>query len=587
MSGLRVAPFIAALLLVAGPAAADNSPKSVTTEYSAYEIETIKGAEKSLGATVDPNAEGKIVESIELVRLDPIEERDPAPVALNKAHVTTKEDVILHEVLLGVGRPYRAYLADETARNIRRFMHVSVVVVVPLHGSAPDRVRLVVITKDVWSLFPDVDFRVTSGGPEYLMFELKETNLLGRQVEITTRSIVQPESYSLGGAYVAPRFAGRFLSLHAEANVILNRRSGDPEGSYGDTKVESPLFSTRTSWAWGLGFAWRDEIYRRYTNAAVAQYDDTLPWVYRSRRIEEGFYATRSFGWARKHDISLGASIVRDEYLVPNIADHDPAVVGEFTRRFLPVGERRTSAYAQWRHYGNDFLRIVDYETLGLQEDYRLGYDVVVRAYPVVKSFGSTRDFVGVRAGALYTVALGDGFVRALVDTVTESEKTRIADASITTELRVVSPRTPLGRLIFDIDLVQRWRNYLNRLTLLGGEDRLRGWPTRYFVGEDMFSMNLEFRTRPINLFSVLCGGAFFYDVGRAYTGRLDEVSPVQSVGGGFRIVLPQIDRSVIRGDFGFPIVNGALPAGVQPMSFFFAFGQAFRSKGMPYPFGP
>jgi hypothetical protein len=251
------------------------------------------------------------------------------------------------------------------------------------------------------------------------------------------------------------------------------------------------------------------------------------------------------------------------------------------------VGEKRSLGYAQWRAYGNDFLRIVDYETLGLQEDYRLGYDVVVRAYPVVKSFGSTRDFVGVRAGAVYTLPLRDGFVRALVDTSTESERDRIADAAIMSELRIVSPRTPLGRLIFDVDMVNRWRNHLNRLSLLGGEDRLRGWPTRYFIGENLFAMNLELRTRPIQLFEILFGGAFFYDVGRAYTGRLDEISPVHSVGAGFRIVLPQLDRSVIRGDFGFPIAAGGLPAEVQPMSFYFAFGQAFRSKGLPSPFGP
>lgn len=578
----------AVLVLAAGRAAAeDRAPVSHTTEYSRYELEAIRNAEKDLGATLDPAPEGKTVESIETVRLDPIEPRDPAPVFLNAVHATTTEDVVLHEVLLRIGGPYRAVLADETARNIRRFMRVSLVAVVPLHGSAPDRVRVVVLTKDVWSLIADVDFHVTPGGPEHLMVELEETNLLGQQVEVSARSVIQPESYSLGAAYVAPRFAGRFLSLHAEGNVILNRRSGDPEGSFGDARVEKPLFSTRTNWSWATGVGWRDEVYRRYTNAAVAQYEGSLPWVYRARRIEQGVLATRSFGWAKKHDLTLGTSIVRDEYRIRDETIYDPNVVSDFKREFLPVGEARSLAYAQWRAYTNDFLRIVDYETLGLQEDYRLGYDLVVRAYPVAKSFGSTRDLVGVRAGAVYTVKIGDGFVRGLVDTTTESEKNRIADASVTTELRIVSPRTPLGRLIFDVSALNRWRNYLNRLSLLGGEDRLRGWPTRHFVGENAFSMNLEFRTRPIQLFSILFGGAFFYDVGRAYTGRLDEISPAHSVGAGFRIVLPQLDRAVIRGDFGFPITPGGLPPGVEPMSFYFAFGQAFRSKGMPVPFGP
>ena len=350
--------------------------------------------------------------------------------------------------------------------------------------------------------------------------------------------------------------------------------------------AESTQEST-APWSWATGVSWRDEVYRRYTNAAVAMYEDNLPWVYRARRLDQNFQATRSFGWARKHDLTLGAGFYRDIYRLRDLDQYDPGPVSRFTRDYLPVGEARSFAFAQWRAYTNDFLRIVDYETLGLQEDYRLGYDTVLRVYPVAKSFGSTRDLVGVRAGGVYTLKMGDGFVRALFDTTTETERERIADASITTELRIVSPKTPFGRLIFDIDTVQRWRNYLNRLNLLGGEDRLRGYPTRYFVGPNMYAMNLEYRTRPLKVFSMLFGGAFFYDVGRTYRGRLDEIAPAHSVGFGFRIVLPQLDRAVIRGDFGFPISNAGLPQGVQPMSFYFAFGQAFRSKGMPSPFGP
>lgn len=590
LSGGRAA-LAGALLLAAGgwtpPTAAEESPASVTIAYSAYELAAIRDAESLLGARVDPEAEGKIVESVETVRLDPIEKKDPAPIALNAVHVTTKEEVILHEVLLRVGEPYRKVTADESARNIRRFMKVSVVAIVPMTGSTADRVRLVVITKDVWSLIADVDFHVTSGGMEHMMLEVEETNLFGRQVELSGHSIIQPESVAFGAAYKAPRFFGRWLSFHAEGNVIVNRRSGDPEGSFGDARIERPLFSSRTNWAWNTGIYWLDEVYRRYSNAAVALSEDGVPWVYRARRIEYQGSATRSFGWARKNDFTVGLSIARDVYRVPDRPDLDPDAVARFQRAAVPVGEARTMPFAQWRTYANDFLRIVDFETLALQEDYRLGYDLVVRGYPVARALGSTRDLVGVRVGAVYTLALGDGFVRAHLDSTTEAEAHRVADAWLMGELRIVSPRTPVGRLVFDVAGTNRWRNYLNRLSYLGGEDRLRGWPTRHFVGKDVFAMNVELRTRPIELFSVQLGGAFFYDNGRAWSGSFAEISPAHSVGAGFRVVFPQLDRSVIRGDFGFPIASGGLPPGVMPMSFYFAFGQAFRATHMIPPFGP
>jgi hypothetical protein len=601
--------FVAVLLVPARAHAEEEAaPESVTTVYSEYEKVAIKQAEQLFKTTVDPEPEGKIIESIETLRLDPIEERDPAPVALNAAHITTKEDVVKHEILLHVGEPYKKVLADESARNLRRFAYMTIIIAVPLRGSRADRVRLVMITKDVWSLIADVDVDISSGGPEEMMFEIEENNVAGRQFGIATRTVIQPESYSLGADLAAPRFAGHFLSFHTEGNVIINRRSGEPEGSWGDARVERPLFSTRTPWGWGVSSNWDDRIFRRYTNAKVATFaasnGSEVPFLWRSRRIEQTAFVTRSIGWAHKNDFTLGLSAVHDVYHAPNVDDLDPIAVKEFTKAVVPVGETRVHPYAQWRTYGNDFLRILDFETLGLQEDYRLGYDVVFKGYPVLRAVGSSRNLLGTRLGASYTIKMGDGFVRGIVDTVTELQfgvgdiepvegkdrpvdDTNIADGSWHAEIRLVSPRTPLGRLVWDIDALNRYRNFLNRISQVGGEDRLRGWPTRHFVGKNTFNMNLEWRTRPIELFSVMLGGALFYDVGKAFNGGFDQITPAQSVGFGFRVVLPQIDRMVLRGDFGFPVAMGDLPADVAPMSFFFSFGQAFKIAHQPAPLGP
>ena len=193
----------------------------------------------------DPEPEGKIIESIETFRLDPIDQRSPAPSALNALHVTTKDDLIRHEVLVRVGEPYRRVVADESARNIRAFARMSVVVVLALRGIGPGKVRVVAVTKDVWTLIADADLRITSGGAERLMFEIKEQNFLGRQAALSASSILQPESVSFGAGYLAPRFDGRWLKFSTEANVIINRRSGEPEGTFGDAKIERPLNSTR------------------------------------------------------------------------------------------------------------------------------------------------------------------------------------------------------------------------------------------------------------------------------------------------------------------------------------------------------
>ena len=61
---------------------------------------------------------------------------------------------------------------------------------------------------------------------------------------------------------------------------------------------------------------------------------------------------------------------------------------------------------------------------------------------------------------------------------------------------------------MFDAAGVYRYRNYLNRQTFVGGEGRLRGYPSSYLTGKDWFASNIEFRSRPVELFSIQLGGA-------------------------------------------------------------------------------
>ena len=129
---------------------------------------------------------------------------------------------------------------------------------------------------------------------------------------------------------------------------------------------------------------------------------------------------------------------------------------------------------------------------------------------------------------------------------------------------------------MYDAQILSRYRNYLNAENFLGGNTRLRGYPTNFFVGKDVIVSNLELRTRPVELLhTVELGADLFYDVGDAANG-LSNLHMVQSLGAGMRALFPQLDRLIFRVDFGFPVGEGAREPGVAPWSFFFAFQQAF-----------
>lgn len=139
-----------------------------------------------------------------------------------------------------------------------------------------------------------------------------------------------------------------------------------------------------------------------------------------------------------------------------------------------------------------------------------------------------------------------------------------------------MTPRMGLGRFVYDVEVLNRYRNALNQESFLGGDSRLRGYPSSFLVGSDFVVSNLEFRTRPVELLhAVEVGADLFYDVGDAAFG-FSKLHPKQGVGAGLRVLFPQLDCEVFRVDFGFPVGYGATLPGVAPFTFFIAFQQAF-----------
>ncbi len=589
---MRCAPsLLGALIAIASQAQAQQSAPAAPAEprqhegYSSYESATIERAQARLGATLDPAPEGKIVEGIDVVPFEVIEDRDPAPSFLNWFHALSRPYVIRREVLLAVGRPYAQALADESARNLRGLSQVSLVLVFAVRGSAPDRVRVAVATKDVWSLRLNTDYRIAEGELEKLFLQAAEQNLLGIHHAVAAQLALDPGALSLGVAYAMPGIGGSHVRMRTELNAIVDRKTGELEGTRGEFVYGQPLYATEAEWAWDAEVTWRDEVTRRFIGTKLATFDasatpddDRIPYRYRSDLLVGGYAVTRSFGAAAsavKHDFSVGIEASRKVYRLDAPAGFAPAAIAEFEARVMPVSDTRVAPTFKYSTYSTRFSRVLDFNTLALQEDYRLGHELSILLYPVTTALNSTRSFLGVSAAAAYTVALGDGLARAVVETVTELDGSRIFDASIEARARVHTPSFGVGRLVLDVRLLDRYRNYLNRQSPLGGETRLRGYKSAAFIGEDVLSANLELRTRPVEIWSCQLAGAAFFDAGDAFDGY-DELRLKQSAGFGLRALFPQFNRIVTRVDWGFPLTRGYRGPGAIPGIIVLSAGQAF-----------
>ncbi len=319
--GVALAIAIAAGL---GPrrARADEPPVTVSHGLSSYEQETLAIAEHDHHLVPDPSPEGKIVEAIEYARFDVIDQRDPLPEWVDIFHATTATAVLGREVLQPVGAPFRQYLADETERNLRTYAQLSVVLLRAERGSRPDRVKLLLVTKDVWSLRLNWDLGFGQGGLQFLNLQTTEINLAGTLQSVSATFNELPKSVLYGVSYSAPRLDGHWLRFGADASVIVNRDTGSAEGTAGSVHLARPLFSTRTEWSWGVGSSWVVDVARRYINTDVAQYQQTggaptVPWEWNERNFTETAAGTRSFGVRNKDDVTLGFEMNVRDYRYP------------------------------------------------------------------------------------------------------------------------------------------------------------------------------------------------------------------------------------------------------------------------------
>jgi hypothetical protein len=250
------------------------------------------------------------------------------------------------------------------------------------------------------------------------------------------------------------------------------------------------------------------------------------------------------------------------------------------------LSDTRIGPFAQLRTHGQRFLRTAELETLGLEENYRLGPEALLRVYPSSTALGSTRNFLGLLSGAAMTAALGDGLARLIATNRLEYAEDGRHDADVGVFARVTSPRVSLGRLTFDGLVRDRYENYLNRSFDLGGDSRLRGYPPAGFAyssrGPVAVALNTEARTRSIDILSAQVGLAAFYDVGGA-SETFGELYLRQSVGFGLRFLFPQADRTVLRLDWAFPFTPAPGYA-TFPGAFSLAFDQAFSMPGLPTP---
>lgn len=527
-----------------------------------YEDRLVRWGLEQHGRAVEPAPEGRRVDEVLIAAEDVFAPSDPWPTLLNVFHTKTREAIIRREVLIRPGETWTAERIAETERILRRLYILAVVKLVPVKGQ-DGGVALLVVTKDRWSLRLNSEFTLIGPLLQYLRLRPTEMNFLGRNQQLAVDFIMKLDTIALGETFTERRLFGTSFSFREDAALVLNRRSGAPEGTFGAVTFGLPLITLDQEWGFSVNGSWNVGPRRVFRGADVwlLPYPTdgdaaSVPYVYNARELAGEASVTRSFGRAFKIDATLAAGAWLRQYTPPahTLTDEQAAWL---TATHLPRSETATYVSAFTRMYSANFKVLHDLDTYQLSEDFQVGPLIQAGVRWAVPTPWSS-SFVELGAALRYRLYQWEDLL-----TLSVAGQTRLrpglppANNRLAFEVINYSPPIYGGRFVTRVMFDVKADDLDNRVLLLGGSNGLRGAYPEQLSGRNVVLANFEYRARPFELLTNWVGLVFFYDVGSAF-----DSAPVltHTLGAGLRILLPHFNVDPIRIDFGIVLNSSANP---------------------------
>ncbi|MBI3181642.1 MAG: hypothetical protein HYZ28_05830 [Myxococcales bacterium] len=535
------------LSILAGPAA---------LAQEGYEDRLVQWGLSLHSRELEPAPEGKRIEEVLLAIEDIFAPSDPYPLWFNAVHARTREMVIRRELLFQEGAPYRAELADETERNLRRLFILAVARVVPVKGRA-DGVAVLVVTKDRWSLRLNSEFNYVGNLLQYLRLQPTEQNFLGLNQQVSLEAVLRLDTLTLGQLFQDRRLFGQELAFGETASLVFNRDTLELEGSRGRAVFGRPLYSLDSHWGFSTEADWLVYRRRRFRGPQIwpLEHPDggRVPFEYDVGEVSWAALYTRRWGRTFKLDLSGGLGGHSRRYQAPADTGLSEAERAFLEAGFLPRSEDAAYLTVLASAFSADYRVLRDVDTFALSEDYRIGPAIFLEARWAEPVGYARSRFAEVGLTARHRLLLLDGIASLTVAGAArhQPEQGGWVNRRLAAELVAVSPPLEGGRVVLRGLLDLRRFDLDRHLTLLGGGNGLRGAAAESQAGPNLLLLNLEYRTRPVEVRTLFLGFVLFYDMGSAF-----ERSPVltHTIGLGTRLLIPQFNQETIRVDLGLVI---------------------------------
>ena len=440
----------------------------------------------------------------------------------NRYHLRTRETVVLSLLPVESGDPVDVRTLAEAERLLRGKVYLYDARVIP-ERLCGDELDVVVVTRDVWTLDPQLNFS-RSGGENEVSFGLSDSNLLGTGKALGIGYQRDKDRRGISVGFSDPNIGDSRWTL--DVAVIDN-----DDGERLAAAVSYPFYSLDSRRAMFVST-------ERFTREESLYFLGDEIWDYRA----ETHRARVAGGWSA----GLRGDVVT-RYLV-GYGFEDYAF--DFTAEFLTAFP--DSALPD-RAFGYPFIAVeriqdafdkrVNLDRVGRTEDLALGRRLYAELGYSTEALGGSDsgllwrveydDAIEITENQLATYGASVSGYYSIDDDAAENVR---ADVQVAYRYRHSGDWSLLVRGIATAARKQT----LDRQLLAGGAFGLRGFPNRFQTGDRRFLLTVEERyysnIYPFRMFRL--GGAVFVDVGRAwYAGPTPEWLPEDRDGQEFGIL--------------------------------------------------
>lgn len=486
---------------------------------------------------------------IRVQRRDIFDENDPEESGWfystgNAFHVVTRESAIRAQLLFEPGEPFDASRLAETERALRGRNYLLDAWVQPWRICG-NRVDVVVVTRDLWTLRPDIGF-ARAGGESQTSFGITDGNFLGYGKRVKVKQTSGPERSSELFDYFDPNVLG---SRWRGSFRLVNSSDGQTRAF----DIGRPFFKFGTEWA--TRFSAREELRvdkHFFQGEEISEFQRDLEEYEASGGLSLGIRDRTDyrvlFGFRHRRDVFE---------TVPGEPAPDP----------FPSDRTLSYPWIGLEVFENRFVETVNLTRIQRIEDVQDGIRFDTRIGWSDIAYGGSADRLVFENRLSDTAVATQGH---FVDYELEQTGWYNTETEEAENLQLdLKWRYFLGGFFENqswfasVDLGYVKNQTADRQFALGGENGLRGYPLRHQLGDRRYLVTVERRYyadwHPFELFRV--GGVAFFDIGRAWYGDgpdEENEGSVRDVGIGLRISSDRFETgSILHIDLAYPLDGG------------------------------